>query len=185
MKNIKKYMLIAFMVLFAGSLLACSKKEENAITNSKVSFSYKIENKEEGKLRLEISLAQNSPMVAYKVLENEKEISAGEIAEGDTRIIDIITIQSVGNKYEYKLIINDKQGNEVIKDLEVNLFEGVKEEASKEEVDKEPEWNGKAKEYKIGEKVSFDKKVFECIQQHTSQADWTPLAAPSLWREVK
>lgn len=32
--------------------------------------------------------------------------------------------------------------------------------------------------------VSYGEKLYRCLQAHMSQADWTPAAAPSLWKEV-
>jgi hypothetical protein len=45
-------------------------------------------------------------------------------------------------------------------------------------------------EWIVGEKVDvgtrrkFDGKVYEAVQAHATQADWTPPATPALWREV-
>lgn len=41
------------------------------------------------------------------------------------------------------------------------------------------------KAYKVDEKVKLDGKLFEVIQDHSSQADWAPASTPSLYREVK
>lgn len=38
--------------------------------------------------------------------------------------------------------------------------------------------------YVIGNIRRYNDKLYKCIQAHTSQADWTPDAAVSLWREV-
>lgn len=46
-----------------------------------------------------------------------------------------------------------------------------------------PEWAvGKA--YAVGERVAFNKKLYKVLQAHTSQADWTPDVAVSLFAEV-
>lgn len=47
-----------------------------------------------------------------------------------------------------------------------------------------PKWEI-GKEYAIGNRVQHDGKLYECVNSHTSQADWTPAAAVSLWDEVK
>jgi hypothetical protein len=47
-----------------------------------------------------------------------------------------------------------------------------------------PKWET-GKEYTIGNRVQHDGKLYECVSPHTSQADWTPAAAVSLWDEVK
>lgn len=39
-------------------------------------------------------------------------------------------------------------------------------------------------EYAVGDRVQYDSKLYKCIQSHTSQADWIPTEAVSLWTEV-
>ncbi|HEY2673637.1 MAG TPA: carbohydrate-binding protein, partial [Rugosimonospora sp.] len=36
--------------------------------------------------------------------------------------------------------------------------------------------------YKVGDRVSYSGHNYQCLQAHTSQADWTPTAAPALWQ---
>jgi chitodextrinase len=38
--------------------------------------------------------------------------------------------------------------------------------------------------YQTGDRVQYDSKLYKCIQSHTSQADWIPSTAVSLWVEV-
>lgn len=38
--------------------------------------------------------------------------------------------------------------------------------------------------YKTGDRVAYNGKVYKCLQDHTSQADWTPDTAASLWADV-
>ena len=46
-----------------------------------------------------------------------------------------------------------------------------------------PTWAiGKA--YATDERIRYGEKLYRCVQAHTSQADWTPDAAPALWTEV-
>ena len=46
-----------------------------------------------------------------------------------------------------------------------------------------PAWTvGKA--YAVGERIRYGKKLYHCVQAHTSQADWTPDKTPALWTEV-
>jgi chitinase len=35
--------------------------------------------------------------------------------------------------------------------------------------------------YSVGDIVTYDGSYYECLQAHTSQADWTPPATPALW----
>lgn len=43
------------------------------------------------------------------------------------------------------------------------------------------EWSGDGVEYAVGDRVRFQGVLCKCVQDHTSQADWAPNAAPSLW----
>lgn len=38
--------------------------------------------------------------------------------------------------------------------------------------------------YIVGQKAIYQSKTYECLQAHTSQAGWTPTAAPALWKLV-
>ena len=47
-----------------------------------------------------------------------------------------------------------------------------------------PQWDSNGYSYFAGEKVSYNDKYYRCIQSHTSQADWTPDTAVSLWVSI-
>lgn len=47
-----------------------------------------------------------------------------------------------------------------------------------------PEWNPAGYEYFAGEKVTYKDELYRCIQSHTSQSDWTPDVAVSLWVNI-
>lgn len=38
--------------------------------------------------------------------------------------------------------------------------------------------------YILGERVRYEETLYKCLQEHTSQADWTPDVAVSLWVRV-
>ena len=44
-----------------------------------------------------------------------------------------------------------------------------------------PAWSGASVAYKAGDLVTYQGKTYRCLTAHTSQAAWTPTAAPSLW----
>lgn len=46
-----------------------------------------------------------------------------------------------------------------------------------------PEWSA-GQSYTAGYKVQYGGRLWRCLQAHTSQPDWTPEAAPSLWAKV-
>ena len=47
-----------------------------------------------------------------------------------------------------------------------------------------PAWSGDGVAYNIGDRVKYNGKLFKVIQAHTSQSDWTPSSAVSLFVEV-
>lgn len=46
-----------------------------------------------------------------------------------------------------------------------------------------PEWTTDT-DYAAGFKAQYNGTLYKCLQAHTSQADWTPDAAPSMWAKV-
>lgn len=46
-----------------------------------------------------------------------------------------------------------------------------------------PAWEADT-DYAAGFKVQYGGTLYKCLQAHTSQPDWTPDAAPSLWAKV-
>lgn len=46
-----------------------------------------------------------------------------------------------------------------------------------------PEWEI-SKAYNNGERIVFDNALYKIIQDHTSQADWTPDVTPALYTEI-
>ena len=47
-----------------------------------------------------------------------------------------------------------------------------------------PKWNGNGVAYVKGQRVQDDGGLYTVLQNHTSQADWKPTAAPSLFAKV-
>ena len=46
-----------------------------------------------------------------------------------------------------------------------------------------PLWDGTAA-YKAGQRVRYAGILYRCLQDHTAQAGWDPVNAPSLWARV-
>lgn len=61
---------------------------------------------------------------------------------------------------------------------------GVRKSVSDIDNEMFPEWNPDGYEYFAGERVRYNGLLYRCIQSHTSQSDWTPEAAHSLWVEI-
>lgn len=47
-----------------------------------------------------------------------------------------------------------------------------------------PAWNGNGVKYAKDHKVLYKDVLYKCLTEHTSQSDWAPDAAPSLWAKV-
>ena len=47
-----------------------------------------------------------------------------------------------------------------------------------------PHWSGNGVAYATGDRLQYDGALYKCLQAHTSQSEWTPTAAPSLWAKV-
>lgn len=47
-----------------------------------------------------------------------------------------------------------------------------------------PHWSGNSKEYVKDDKVLYNDVLYKVLQNHTSQGNWTPEAAPSLFAKV-
>ena len=47
-----------------------------------------------------------------------------------------------------------------------------------------PEWSGDGVTYKVGFRIRSDGVLYKVLQDHTSQSDWSPAAAPSLFAQV-
>ena len=47
-----------------------------------------------------------------------------------------------------------------------------------------PKWNGNGVAYAKGQRVQYDGVLYTVLQAHTSQAGWTPTAAPPLFAKV-
>ena len=47
-----------------------------------------------------------------------------------------------------------------------------------------PKWNGDGVQYTAGQRVQDDGILYTVLQAHTSQPDWKPAAAPSLFAKV-
>lgn len=46
-----------------------------------------------------------------------------------------------------------------------------------------PTWNTDV-DYITNQRVNYDGIVYKCLQEHTSQSNWTPTVSPSLWTKV-
>ena len=60
----------------------------------------------------------------------------------------------------------------------------LSDEDALEAVDLFPRWDADHGVYLVGDKVKYEGILYKCLQEHTAQAAWTPVAAASLWAKV-
>ncbi len=47
-----------------------------------------------------------------------------------------------------------------------------------------PWWNGNGVELKVGQYIRYEDDVYQVIQNHTTQPDWTPDIVPALFNKI-
>jgi len=70
--------------------------------------------------------------------------------------------------------------------LRLELNEIIGEMTDEEAIERSilfPTWKS-GKEYTINERIRYGGRIFKVLQNHTSQEDWTPSRAPSLFAEI-
>ena len=79
-------------------------------------------------------------------------------------------------------LINTINDRKFYTDADINgVRQNVNEVSQKMNEAIYPSWNPDKFKYFAGEKVSCNGEYYRCIQEHTSQADWSPDVAVSLW----
>ena len=45
-------------------------------------------------------------------------------------------------------------------------------------------WNGNFVAYSVGNKVTYNNELYQCIEAHTSEPNWEPPVVPALWKDM-
>lgn len=61
--------------------------------------------------------------------------------------------------------------------------QSLPDEAALEVVELFPDWSP-TDSYEVNQRVRYESVLYRCLQAHTAQEAWTPVAAPSLWAKV-
>lgn len=64
------------------------------------------------------------------------------------------------------------------------LAQNLDDENALENIELFPKWSGSSVQYEEGQKIKYQGVLYRVITTHTSQADWTPADAPSLFAQV-
>lgn len=79
------------------------------------------------------------------------------------------------------IVLRARQLRAIIERIaEISLDDGQALEA----VELFPLWDGDGHEYITGDRVRYNNVLYKVLQNHFSQDDWTPDAAPSLFAQV-
>lgn len=121
--------------------------------------------------RTHVNLRDSSEIADWKeITEKQKEQMLADAAIID---MDDMTVESI------------KRVDSIIKNIRTRINEvPMTVEQSLELVGYFPKWEER-KEMPIGYKVSYEGSLFEVLQAHTSQTDWTPREAKSLFKAVQ
>ncbi len=65
-----------------------------------------------------------------------------------------------------------------------SMAEKLSDEDASEFADLFPVWSGNGIELEAGQRVAYEGGLYKFLQAHTTQVDWTPRAAPSLFSPV-
>ena len=116
------------------------------------------------------------------------KLSPVVISDGETEEVhpymDFVQVMKMPSGYWFVLI--DVSPEEV---KQRNFEAGIRFMAAKTLSDKDafgavaifPAWSAFGTSYHVGDRVQHQNKLWKCLQAHTSQADWTPDTAVSLW----
>lgn len=121
--------------------------------------------------RTHVNLRDSSEIADWKeITEKQKEQMLADAAIID---MDDMTVESI------------KRVDSILKNVRIRINEvPMTVEQSLELVGYFPKWE-EGKEMPIGYKVSYEGSLFEVLQAHTSQTDWTPREAKSLFKAVQ
>lgn len=64
------------------------------------------------------------------------------------------------------------------------LAQNLDDKNALENVELFPIWNPDSKEYEKNQKIKYNNVLYKVLQNHISQSDWSPAAAPSLFAQV-
>lgn len=111
-------------------------------------------------------------------VENEPEEILVELAKAD--LAKEFNPSYAFKEIEKKIEEQDKAQKAILETIV--LSKDLNEDQKKNILNQYDEWEIGVG-YKAGQKVKHNGKVFEVVQSHTSQADWTPDSTPALFKE--
>lgn len=127
---------------------------------------------------LTIDVPAYNTAISYELFEDGKSIATGTLTSGLTsnQVVKRDFINKSYGTYNYSITVKDTAGVAV---TSANCVVEVKEV----EVPSVQEWQPGVS-YKIGDKVTYQSKTYECIFTHTSNIAWIPGTVPTLWKQL-
>lgn len=120
--------------------------------------------------------------------ENLKKVqfTSGEDVSGEYADMTLITPVQItpGSPVVLTFGIREKTEGELQQEDVQTALSYLSDEQALTVKDLYADWNKNGIGYLTGDRVQYNGKLYKCLQAHTSQADWTPEAAPSLWAEI-
>ena len=138
-----------------------------------------------------ITVYSNDPGMGEEVIQDDPLIDMSKLVGYDVVIDDENVKHLVFSEEKYNRYFKEKEKQEQLESANEGLEDLVKEQLLPVLADEQaytfrylyPEFEID-KAYEVGERVIYDYKFYKVITAHTSQADWTPDAAVSLFVEI-
>lgn len=104
-------------------------------------------------------------------------------------VFDYLPESDIGKLQKQVKIMEEKvvevgQSNEAVALAATFAAESFTDEQALQVPSLYPEWSGDGVTYKVGFRLRSDGVLYKVLQDHTSQSDWSPAAAPSLFAQV-
>ena len=115
-------------------------------------------------------------------IDGAEEITKEEYNQLNSAINPLVWTEQMQEQYERtRPLTADEVTRTLIAQQINNLI--VDDNTALRMVEFYPEWEA-GTDYAAGFKVQYGGTLYRCLTAHTSQADWSPDAAPSLWAKV-
>jgi hypothetical protein len=138
-----------------------------------------------------ITIYSNDPGMGEEVIQDDPVIDMSKLVGYDVVIDNDHVKHLVFSEEKYNRYFKEKEKQEQLENANEGLEDLVKEQLLPILSDEQaytfrylyPEFEID-KAYEVGERIIYDYKFYKVIMAHTSQADWTPDVAVSLFAEV-
>jgi GH18 family chitinase len=130
-----------------------------------------------GTYNLTVNIPSNSKATNLKVYEGSVIIRDTTVNATSAATISIAMTGKTVGTYSYKAVLTNTAGSteSAVITVTVQSTDGGNNSA--------PLWTASTA-YKVGDKVTYNGKVYQCLQSHTSLVGWEPANVAALWRLV-